>query len=244
MSSTLSPEYLEDVAYDLWRATEVEELDGWRLRFAHGVSGRANSVWPNRDGSLALLEKLERVESWYAARGAPARFQLTEAARPRGLADALLARGYEWRGAPVSVEVASVPNVVALSHGDASLSEEPDDAWVELWTGTRGFERVDIAREILMSSPGPTTFARVGDLAVGRGVVLGDWFGITSMATVPEARGRGHARAIVHALACWAEQLGATRALLQVEETNVPARTLYSSVGFEAHHAYRYCVQS
>jgi N-acetylglutamate synthase len=243
VSSTLSPEYLEDVAYDLWCATEVEELDGWRLRFAHSVSGRANSVWPNRDGSLALPEKLERVEAWYAARRVPARFQLTEAARPRELTEALLARGYEWRGAPVSVEVAKVDDVVALSWGDASVSDEVDDAWVELWTGTRGFDRVDIARAILSASPGPTVFARVDDLAVGRGVVLGEWLGITSMATVPEARGRGHGRAIVHALARWGERLGATRALLQVEETNVPARALYSGVGFAANHAYRYCVQ-
>jgi N-acetylglutamate synthase len=236
-------EELERVGYDLWRATEVEELDGWRLRFAHGVSGRANSVWPNEHGGLELAEKLERAESWYAERGLPARFQLTAAALPAELADALLARGYDWRGQPVSVEVASVGEIVARSSGDAELVDEPDDAWVELWTGTRGFDRVDVARAILMASPGPTAFARIDGVAVGRGVVLGDWFGITSMATLPSARRRGHARAIVHALALWAQRLGATRALLQVEETNVPARRLYGGLGFRASHAYRYCVQ-
>ena len=57
MSSTLSAADLEAIAYDVWVAPEVEELDGWRLRYAHGISGRANSVWPNGDGILPLLGK-------------------------------------------------------------------------------------------------------------------------------------------------------------------------------------------
>jgi GNAT superfamily N-acetyltransferase len=236
-------EQLERVGYDLWRAPQVEELDGWRLRFAYGVTGRANSVWPNDHNGMPLDAKLERVEAWYSARGMPARFQLTEAAKPAGLGALLLARGYEWRGDPVSVEVADVDEVVARSSGEAELADNADDAWVELWTGTRRFERLDVARAILISSPGQTAFARVDDVAVGRGVVLGDWFGITSMATAPAARRRGHAHAIVHALARWAQQLGATRALLQVEETNVPARRLYGGLGFAVNHSYRYCVQ-
>jgi ribosomal protein S18 acetylase RimI-like enzyme len=77
-------------------------------------------------------------------------------------------------------------------------------------------------------------------VAVGRGVVVDGWLGITSMATAPDARRRGHARAIVHALARWAQSLGATGALLQVESTNEPARALYRSVGFVQNHTYRY----
>src|SRR5436305_10510203 len=83
VSSTRFPtDELEAVAYDFWRAPEVFELDGWRLRFAHGISGRANSVWPNGEGTLPLDEKLGRAEEWYGERGAPVLFQLTEAARP------------------------------------------------------------------------------------------------------------------------------------------------------------------
>ena len=66
MSSTRSrTDELEAVAYEFWRAPEVEELDGWRLRFGHGVTGRANSVWPNGDGTLPLGEKIDRAEAWY-----------------------------------------------------------------------------------------------------------------------------------------------------------------------------------
>lgn len=239
MSSTRSrTEELEAVAYEFWRAPEVEELDGWRLRFGHGITGRANSVWPNGAGILPLDEKIDRVEAWYRERGRPTLFQLTEAARPAGLDSALAARGYELRGAPVSVETAPLEEVVSRSGGDAEVSDEADDAWLELWAGSRNFDNREAARELLML--GDAAFARVGDVAVGRGVVAGPWLGITSMITVPEARRRGHARAIVHALARWASKRGCTDAMLQVESTNEAARALYAGLGFVRHHEYRY----
>jgi GNAT superfamily N-acetyltransferase len=237
-STRFRTDELEAVAYDFWPAPEVAELDGWRLRFAHGITGRANSVWPNGDGTLPLDDKIERAEAWYRERGRPTLFQLTEAARPAGLEDALAARGYEARGVPVSVEVASLGDVLARTSGDADVSTEFDDSWLELWAGSRAFANLDAARDLL--APGDAAFASIGGEAVGRGVVSGTWLGITSMVTVPDARRRGHARAIVHALAQWASAQGCTHAMLQVESTNEPARTLYAAAGFVPHHDYHY----
>ena len=239
MSSTRSrTEELEAVAYEFWRAPEVEELDGWRLRFGHGITGRANSVWPNGDGTLPLAEKIDRAEAWYRERGRPTLFQLTEAARPAGLDAALAARGYGLRGVPVSVETAALDDVIARTSGEAEVNDEPDDEWLELWAGSRNFADRAAARELL--TLGDAAFARVGGVAVGRGGVTGRWLGITSMVTVPQARRRGHARAIVHALARWASERGCTHALLQVESTNEAARALYARAGFVPHHAYHY----
>ena len=239
MSSTRSrTEELEAIAYEFWRAPEVEELDGWRLRFAHGLTGRANSVWPNGDGVLPLDEKIERAEAWYRERGLPVLFQLTEAARPAGLEQALAARGYELRGAPVSVEIARLDDVLARASGDAEVSEDFDDGWLDLWAGSRGFANRAAARALLLR--GDAAFARVGGVAVGRGVAARGWLGITSMVTRPEARRQGHGRAMVHALARWARKRGCTDAMLQVESTNEPARALYAAAGFVPHHEYRY----
>ncbi|HZW71927.1 MAG TPA: GNAT family N-acetyltransferase [Caldimonas sp.] len=239
MSSTRSrTEELEAIAYEFWRAPEVEELDGWRLRFAHGITGRANSVWPNGGGVLPLEEKLDRAEAWFRARGLAVLFQLTDAAQPDGLEDALAGRGYELRGVPVSVEIAQLDEVLARTSGDAEVSDDFDDAWLGLWAGSRGFENRAAARALLLQ--GDAAFARIGDVAVGRGVAARGWLGITSMVTRPEARRQGHARAIVHALARWARERGCTDAMLQVESTNAPARTLYASTGFVPHHEYHY----
>jgi GNAT superfamily N-acetyltransferase len=239
VSSTQFPtDRLEAVAYEFWRAPEVAELDGWRLRFAHGITGRANSVWPNGDGTLPPAEKIERAEAWYRDRGLATLFQLTEAARPAGLEETLAALGYEARGVPVSVEIASLDDVLARTSGDAEVSMEFDDSWLELWAGSRGFANLDAARHLLTA--GDAAFASIGSEAVGRGVVSGSWLGITSMVTVPSARRRGRARAIVHALARWAAAQGCTHAMLQVESTNEAARTLYASAGFVPHHDYHY----
>jgi GNAT superfamily N-acetyltransferase len=239
VSSTRSrTDELEAVGYELWLATEVEQLDGWRLRFAHGLTGRANSVWPNGDGRLPLEERIDRAERWYRARGARVLFQLTGAARPPGLDGTLAGRGYEWRGPPVSVQTAELATVHARTRGEAEVSAALDEAWLALWAESRGFDRLDVARALLTA--GDAAFARVGDVAVGRGVVVGDWLGITSMITVPEARRRGHGRAILHALARWGAARGCTRSLLQVEHGNDGAFALYADAGFAPRHDYRY----
>jgi GNAT superfamily N-acetyltransferase len=236
-STPFRTDELEAVAYEFWCAPEVAELDGWRLRFAHGISGRANSVWPNGPGRLPLDEKIDRAEEWYRARGVPVLFQLTEAAQPAGLQAALSARGYQ-PGTSVAVEVARLADVIERSDGEAAVTDDVDDAWIRLWAGTRGFENHDVARAIL--THGDTAFARVGEVAVGRGVAVGEWLGITAMATLPEVRRRGHARAIVHALARWAKTRGCRHAIVQVDTTNVAALTLYARAGFVPHHEYRY----
>ncbi len=239
MSSTRFPtDELEAVAFEFWRPPEVAELDGWRLRFAHGITGRANSVWPNGDGTLSLDDKIDRAEAWYRERGLATLFQLTDAARPAGLEETLVGRGYEAPGVPVSVEIASLDDVLARTSGHADVSTAFDDSWLELWAGSRGFANIDAARELITA--GEAAFASIGSEAVGRGVVTGSWLGITSMVTVPDARRRGHARSIVHALARWASDQGCTHAMLQVESTSTPARTLYATAGFVAHHEYHY----
>ena len=245
MSSTPSQaeiRALECVAYDLWVAPETAELGGWTLRAAAGLTGRANSVWPNGDGSLPLAERIAAAEEWYAARSLPPRFQVTAASLPDGLGAALVERGYRPSGEPTSVETAPLPP--AGAHAHVELTDEPAVEWIALWQGVRGFARPDVARALLAGSPGRTVFARIGHEAVGRGVAVGGWLGVTSMATAPNARRRGHARAVLETLCAWAGGLGCTRALLQVESGNAAARALYRGYGFAEHHAYRYLARA
>lgn len=55
---------------------------------------------------------------------------------------------------------------------------------------------------------------------------------IANVATAPEARRRGIARALMTALAEELRARGAARAYLEVRESNTPALTLYTALGF------------
>ena len=232
---------LERIGYDVWRAPVVEELAGWRLRYAHGLTSRANSAWTAADdGSLALDEKVERAEGFYRSNGLAPRFQLTDASRPVELEALLERRGYTQPAPAVSVETAELGEVA--DPGGVDVREDLDDGWLALWAGSREFDDLGVARTLLTGSPGRTAFARIDDVAVGRAVVVDGWLGITSMATLPAARRRGHARGMLEALVAWGRTHGATHGLLQVDETNDPARALYAQFGFRASHAYRYLV--
>ena len=79
-----------------------------------------------------------------------------------------------------------------------------------------------------------------GAVAAGFVVVERGWGGIFGMGTRPEARRRGVARALLHALASRAAGLGATRLYLQVEADNTPALALYASSCFDPAYGYHY----
>ena len=86
---------IEETAFRAVPTAICLHFDGWRLRFNHAVTRRANSVWPNADfGRHSLAEKLDAVETFYRNHGATPRFQITSAALPVGLDDFLANCGY------------------------------------------------------------------------------------------------------------------------------------------------------
>ncbi|MGL4405786.1 MAG: GNAT family N-acetyltransferase, partial [Notoacmeibacter sp.] len=70
----------------------------------------------------------------------------------------------------------------------------------------------------------------------------GQLAGFFEVATAPEFRRKGHARALLLAALKWAAAKGATTAWLQVEEANNAALQLYSQLGFEPFYHYHYRV--
>ena len=76
--------------------------------------------------------------------------------------------------------------------------------------------------------------------AVGRAVAERGWAGVFGMATLPAARRRGAAAAVLAALAGWAADQGAAGVYLQVEPDNPAALALYGRVGFGTLYRYHY----
>uniref|UniRef100_UPI00157BC4EC GNAT family N-acetyltransferase n=1 Tax=Micromonospora chalcea TaxID=1874 RepID=UPI00157BC4EC len=123
-----------------------------------------------------------------------------------------------------------------------TLADAPADDWLAIAAGRKG-GLPDAARHVL-TTVDRVRFAelRVDGrlLAVGRGTVTGEgrWLGVSLLEVLPEARRRGFAVAVVRALAGWGTAEGATRAFLQVEQSNTGAVELYRRLGFTTHHTY------
>ncbi|MGX1618116.1 GNAT family N-acetyltransferase [Micromonospora chalcea] len=252
---------LELAADEAWPAPVRGRLGDWRLRWADGWTGRANSALPVGDPDRPLPAALDAVQRWYAERGGTALVNTPlPLAAPVGAE--LDARG--WTARP-PVLVQTVPLRALAAPPDAGLADTPPDAdtpptaspagappvtladapaddWLAIAAGRKG-GLPDAARHVL-TAVDRVRFAELRIdgrlLAVGRGTVTGEgrWLGVSLLEVLPEARRRGFAVAVVRALAGWGAAEGATRAFLQVEQSNTGAVELYRRLGFTTHHTY------
>lgn len=253
--STLAQE-IERCVLNAWPGQEVQALDGWRLRAAGGVTGRANSVWPNEHGSaLSVADKLAEVEQFYSERGLTPRYQITPAAQPADLDDLLAQRGYQ-RISPTFVQTASLevvlrstPVLRLFPTFSVEVAEQFDEDWFRLYALVE--EMDDYAatmRRVILSKIVPARgFVQVTidgqPAAVGLGVVENGWLGIYCMSSLPAFRRRGAATAILRTLAIWAKMNDAQNAYLQVTQPNTAAQALYQGVGFTTLYPYHYRIR-
>lgn len=225
-----------------WPALEREPFDAWTLRASSGVTNRANSVLTA--GPVAELgAAVDAAEHWYAARSLPAVFQVSPASPP-GLGALLAARGYREHS-QTDVLVAERAGVPPVDGDGIRIDGEPGEAWIDTWwsvDGRGGEAERAVAARILTG--GPALYASAGDPAapdaVARLALVGEWGGLFAVATRPEARRRGLARALAGALAAAAAGHGVERLWLQVLAGNAAAHALYASLGFRRASGYAY----
>lgn len=227
-------------------AEHVEDVEGWWLRHAPGCAWWVGTVLPHgAAGPGELVRRVAGVEEFCAGHGTTARFQISPGACPEGLDAVLAERGYR-RESSISLQVASAGRVLEQAPRSSlrvRVEDRPARAWFETWHAVHGgdarFEWDLLGR---VERPSAYVSAMSGDdvLAVGRAVVDTGWAGVFSMATLPEARGKGAARDVLAALADWAGEHEADRMYLQVECDNYPALRLYERMGFGEVCVYHY----
>lgn len=234
---------LERVAAQGWPAPDTAQLGEWLLRAADGWTSRANSALALGDPGAPLTQAFDAVAAWYAERGLPPRVT-TPLPLAAAVADALAAAG--WTPQP-SVLVQTAPLRAIPTPGPAAtddpvvrLAAAPSEEWLAAVAARKG--PLPAAARHVLTAVEKVRFAEVyGDhelLGTARGVVTGEWLGISLVGVAPHARRTGLARRMTHALVRWARELGATRAYLQVEEENTAAVALYAGLGFTTHHRY------
>ncbi|MEU8345216.1 Acetyltransferase (GNAT) family protein [Actinomadura meyerae] len=231
---------LGELVAEAWPAPSSQDIGGWMLRHAEGVTKRANSVLPLADpGDVGLA--VEAAERFYGALGLPTVFSMDAQARPEGLDGFLEGRGYEL----VDPTIAMAADLTApRGRGGVEMAESPSREWLDLWWSVDGRydHQLPMAEKILTGVR--AGYASLDGLAVGRGVPQGEWFGVYAMAVAPEARRRGLGRRVLRALLDWGRAQGCERAYLVVVERNAPARAMYEAEGFVPEGGYHYRVKN
>lgn len=234
-----------------WPAGVVEDRHGWLLRYAGGVTKRANSVLPRAEpGDLEAA--IAAAERFYRERGLPVVFSLDGGARPFGLDTLLAARGYAEVD-PTLVMTRPLDGTPAAPAHRVDLAETPSEGWLARWWATDGRggpEVPEAARRIVCGAP--SVYASIADRnpgtaagggmpdAVGRVTVTDGWAGVYCMAVAPEQRRAGLGRSVLAALLGAAAERGAHHAYLAVVAANAPAHALYSGMGFTVTDRYHY----
>jgi RimJ/RimL family protein N-acetyltransferase len=226
-----------------WQPVESEPHGEWVLRASGGFSSRGNSVLALGRPGLPLPAAVEHVAEWYHARGlAPRAHVLPDDENAAAFADA------GWQAYESTfLMLAGVSRVLRhLGRREAEVQHRTsvDDGW--LATDERAARHGRSARQVLEA--GDVTLATVRDggggavLARGRGAVHGDWVGISSWWTRPDARRTGLGSALLRSLLEWGSERGATTTYLQVVASNLAAVELDEALGYEVHHRYDYLV--
>ncbi len=233
---------MELIGFETWPAFTEEWLGEWILRATDGMTRRNNSVTPMGDPGSDLDTAIGRAESWFDDHGIPPVFRLTELA-PHDLMARLIERGY------AETDTTKVMTRTADSAGfdqNVRVTALPTQQWRELLVAGRpqGSEYGRHFDQLSAMTSLPSGFAELAmdgsTRAIGQ-VTLSDGFAmIFNMKTDPEHRRSGYAARTLATLLAHASSEGAAEIMLQVQDDNLAAVSLYDQAGFTTRYEYRY----
>ncbi|GER23480.1 hypothetical protein NCCP1664_19760 [Zafaria cholistanensis] len=232
---------------EAWPSIERGAVDGWTLRFAAGVTLRANSVLPlaapgNLEAAVAEVER-RSAERWLDAS-----FQISPATQPADLDGLLAMKGYRT-GSPTLVQVMDGLELQRFAGVEADarveLDPEPGPEWLEVYLREEGpgtKEEQAVLRRILLGAPAVYASLRVDGRveSIARMALVGGFGGLSCVVTRAETRRRGHARRILETLLSEAARRDLSGVWLQVREARVGAIVLSHSLGFSTATQYHY----
>ena len=237
---------IEDAGLNASAPPQQRWLDGWLVRFSPGKAKRARCVNAVAVGRTSLEERLAASEQIFAGAQLPLIVRVTPFSQPKGL-DGYLA-GYGLRrfdDTRVMVTALAEQETPMLPAGMQfnAFALEPFARRIGELRGSPLAQRQAHA-ERLLNSPVPFFAFELtlnGEtVACGQIALDNDLVGIYDVFSAPASRGRGHATLLCRHLLAQARARGANHAYLQVEADNVPARAVYSRLGFADAYAYHY----
>ena len=241
----MTPDWdVEEAGINGFPALRQVVCGGWLVRISGGPRRTANSATPLPGAPAGPEAPIEACEALYRRHRRPTIFRIPSFLDP-GIDRRLAARGYTAEGHSCVLRGPVAAVAAAADPAGVRLAGRPDRAWLAAMARLQNQTAAQHAvyRRIVAAVMLPAAFATLdgeaGIAALAYGVIHRGHLCYESVVTDPGQRRRGHARRVLAALAAWAGAYGASRACLQVEADNAPARALYDAVGMSA-EAHRY----
>lgn len=257
--------FIEELSLNAWPSYKIELYDGWLIRFSHNYTYRTNSVEQVGRSLIPIPEKVSYCEDIYRSFGTPCSFKINPLIDP-GFDEYLQSKDYQVKHVtevmtasldhmsltePVSSEYEfenrlGLPSYINYE-GNCTvlLSSDITDEWIRglfHLNGTSDPVLRRIVPSMYYAIPKETIAASVeidGKMvASGLGIRDRDYIGIYAIYVSPSCRRRHYARVVCSTILREAKYRGASRAYLQVVKGNIPAKSLYLSLGFRDSYTY------
>jgi GNAT superfamily N-acetyltransferase len=238
------PWRIEETCLNAFPALRQVLLGGWLLRFADGVSRRANSVNPLGPDCPDIAATIAAAEALYRARGLPTIFRVPSIVDP-ALDRELAARRYAAEGESC-VLYGAIDEVAAAADADVRLLPSPAAEWLAAMAQLQGHSPAHAAayERIVNAIAVPARFALLAadgaPAALAFGALHDGLLCYESVVVAHDRRRQGLARRTIAALAAWARDVDARGACLQVQADNAPALALYAGFGLRERYRYHY----
>lgn len=241
---------IEDFSLNAWPSHQIQLYDGWLLRFSYFYTHRTNSVEQIGPSTIPLSEKIEFCENAYRHWGTPAIFKITPLLEC-GFENRLIQRDYMVQHITEVMILDFRTYIPELPRTSVQIDRTIHDRWINslfaLKSTTSAIHR-QIVPSMYRAIPKDTLAASITNeqgqiVAIGLGILDRSYIGIYAIHVHPRYRGQGYARSICTSLLNTGKKLGLDGAYLQVVYGNTPAKTLYTSLGFEDFYKYWFRVR-
>lgn len=233
---------LENLSNKTWPAPTSITRGGWIYRKAHGITFRANSVFPS--GPAPYGQPLENIAdeisfciNFYKESGInpailiplPAYSELDRYLENLGWTSEIQAR--------FLVKDLEGKTPEEISDYTFQVSRDPSPEWLAV-------QADEDIEEIMVAFPSMYLSLSHNKkiIATARVAVDGKWAILTRFFVSTDYRGIGLGKALMEKVEYVASNEGATKISLQVDETNEVALALYEKLGYRTHHQYVYRV--
>jgi len=240
---------VEDAGLNASAPPQQRWLDGWLVRFSPGKAKRARCVNAVAQGRLSLQEKFALCQQVFDEAQLPLIFRITPMSEPQKLDSWLEIQGLrvlEDTRVMVNRDLSNLTSE-ALPSG-VSMQRVGHATFAQIVGQMRGspLSQQQAHSQRLELSPVPFegwVLRRSGEsgvLACGQAATEAELVGLYDVFTATHVRNNGWARKLCGQMLERARQRGARVGYLQVDASNLAARSVYRRLDFDDGYAYHY----